>query len=295
MGIGSAQEASKNSFSNELMQLFLRKFRASLGPYGPVRRMVELLAFKATESQRLRAFKDRYSGDRCFLIGNGPSLSQHDLSKLVHEKTFVTNMFVLHDFARHLKPNFYCISDWVHWSKPEGFTPSLRRGFRDLDRSIFFFEYDARRIAKNTSELKDRTVHYLFQEKPSRTVWEGEFTTDVTRRVIWGRTVVVDFCIPLACYMGFRDIYLIGNDFDWNVDRAKSLEGAYFYDIERDDRDLRESIAHQDTGRPEHIGLVMKSFEVVKKRVEGCGHRIYNAGHGGRLEVFPRVNYERLF
>jgi hypothetical protein len=295
MGSGSAKEASKNHFPTELIPLLIHKFRASLAPYGPLRRMIELGMFRVTESRRLRAFKDKYRGERCFLIGNGPSLIQHDIGKLVHEKTFVTNMFVLHGFARELSPSFYCISDWVHWSKTEGFTPALKKGFRDLTESTFFFEYDAKRVVRATPELRDRAVYYLFQQDPERAVWKGEFTKDITHPVVWGRTVVVDFCIPLACYMGFRDIYLIGHDFDWNVDRANSLEGAYFYNIELDDRHLSESVAHQNTGRPEHIALVMKSFEVVRKRVEACGHRIYNAGYGGRVEVFPRVDYERLF
>jgi len=32
--------------------------------------------------RRLRQFHDRYEGERCFIIGNGPSLNNTDLSKL---------------------------------------------------------------------------------------------------------------------------------------------------------------------------------------------------------------------
>jgi hypothetical protein len=295
MGVGTAQEAFENYFPNELMQWLLDKLRSSLAPYGSLRRIFELGMFKLTESGRLKAFKDRYRGERCFLIGNGPSLIQHDIRKLLHEKTFVTNMFVLHGFAKELSPSFYCISDWIHWSKPGGFTPTLRQGFRDLGDSAFFFEYDAKRVVNRTQELKNRFVYYLFQQEPSHSVWQGEFNTDVTYPVIWGRTVMVDFCIPLACYMGFKDLYLIGNDYNWNIDNSSVLERAYFYDIKDDDRKLPESQAHQDTGRPEHIALVMKAFEVVKREVEASGHRIWNAGYGGRLEVFPRVEYNDLF
>jgi hypothetical protein len=295
MGSGSAQKAFKNHFPNELIQLLAHKFRTSFAPYRPLRRIIELGMFKIVESRRLRGFKDRYRGERCFLIGNGPSLIQHDIRKLVHEKTFVTNMFVLHGFAKELSPSFYCISDWVHWSKPGGFTPALRQGFRDLGGSAFFLEYDAKRVVNRTAELENRFVYYLFQQEPRHAVWQGEFTADVRHPVIWGRTVMVDFCIPLACYMGFKDIYLIGNDYNWNIDNSTVLERAYFYDIKHDDRKLHESPAHHDTGRPEHIALVMKSFEVVKKKVEASGHRVFNAGYGGRLEVFPRVNYDDLF
>ena len=37
---------------------------------------------------QLAAFKDIHRGERCFIIGNGPSLKKTDLSRLRHEFTF---------------------------------------------------------------------------------------------------------------------------------------------------------------------------------------------------------------
>jgi len=272
-------------------------FRAvydSLRPYGQLRRRCELQMFRHRERPRLESLKEMHKRERCFLIGNGPSLKKHDLGKLIGEKTFVTNMFVLHERASEIRPTYYCISDWVHWSKDDGFTTALRQGFSKLANTIFFFEYDAKRVAVRTPELTNRTMYYLFQDI-SKPVWDGQFITDIRQPVCWGRTIMIDFCIPLACYMGFKDIYLIGTDYDWNFERSGHLQYGYFYGIDEDDRNLAESASHKDAGTPDHVGLIMKAFEVVRDCLKDSNHNIYNAGHGGRLEVFPRVNYDDLF
>src|SRR3989337_1536843 len=44
---------------------------------------------------RLMSLRNRYRGERCFIIGNGPSLGRMDLSPLRSEKTFGANRIYL--------------------------------------------------------------------------------------------------------------------------------------------------------------------------------------------------------
>ena len=44
---------------------------------------------------RLAALRDRHRGERCFILGNGPSLKRTDLSKLRNETTFGLNRIYL--------------------------------------------------------------------------------------------------------------------------------------------------------------------------------------------------------
>ena len=41
--------------------------------------------------RKLRRLKDKYKGERCFILGNGPSLAKTDLSLLRNEYTFGLN------------------------------------------------------------------------------------------------------------------------------------------------------------------------------------------------------------
>ena len=40
---------------------------------------------------------------------------------------------------------------------------------------------------------------------------------------------------------------------------------------------------------------IFESYEILNKEFESRGAKIYNATHGGKLEVFERVRYEDLF
>ncbi len=57
--------------------------------------------------QQLKTYQEKYTGKRCFVIGNGPSLQKTDLSLLKYEYTFVnsrhadfTDMAIIWPFMR---------------------------------------------------------------------------------------------------------------------------------------------------------------------------------------------------
>src|SRR5258708_28843911 len=62
--------------------------------------------------KRNEVFRDRHKGQRCFIIGNGPSLKKQDLSPLANEITFVTNSFYVHPIVGDSwQPTYYFFSD----------------------------------------------------------------------------------------------------------------------------------------------------------------------------------------
>src|SRR5260221_13131801 len=61
--------------------------------------------------RRLAAFKDIHKGERAFIIGNGPSLKQTDLSKLKNEITFCMNRFYLAFPELGFTATYLCISN----------------------------------------------------------------------------------------------------------------------------------------------------------------------------------------
>src|SRR5690349_18838408 len=46
--------------------------------------------------KRNEVFRNLHKGRRCFIIGNGPSIKDQDLSPLANEITLVTNSFHVH-------------------------------------------------------------------------------------------------------------------------------------------------------------------------------------------------------
>jgi len=69
--------------------------------------------------QKLQTYHDRYKGKRCFVIGNGPSLKNTDLSKLSGEYTFGMNRIYLMFPELGFPTSFLvCVNDLVDLKKP---------------------------------------------------------------------------------------------------------------------------------------------------------------------------------
>ena len=53
----------------------------------------------------------KYKGQRCFIVGNGPSLNLEDLNKLKNEKTFAFNRIYYIFDKTEWRPSFYITED----------------------------------------------------------------------------------------------------------------------------------------------------------------------------------------
>jgi hypothetical protein len=93
--------------------------------------------------------------------------------------------------------------------------------------------------------------------------------------------------------MGIREIYLLGVDFNFSEPSEKKGrilisegESNHFHPNYRNPGEIwAEPKLHQQK----------KAFEEAGKAVEKMGGRVFNATRGGKLEVFPRVNFNELF
>lgn len=262
--------------------------------HSPIRRRFAYWRFAAFERSRLRRWKNAFAGERCFIAGNGPSLKAMDLGLLKNEKLFVTNRFVLVEGAQKINPTFYCLSDFGHWNTPEGFIEPLRRAFPLMKETDFFFEYNAHQAVTAHPEIFPRRPYYLFQDYFTE-VREHGLQTNIEQPVYWGRSVVLDICAPLACYMGFTEIYLIGCDCNWGI-QTEIHNSTYSYDAARD-RAFYENARERDVSylpTASHEVMLLDAYQSVRNHPP-ASVQIYNAGVGGRLEAFPRRDFASLF
>jgi hypothetical protein len=251
------------------------------------------LALRVLNTQKLKALKDKYRGERCFILGNGPSLKKHDLRLLIDEYTFVTNWFVLDEVFKELKKCFYCVCDPHFFNYGEGFHPELIEALRSNPRTIKFFEYLSYPSYKS---LHPRLDNVLFvRMEPANKVWEGHFSTDIWKSTCWGKTVIIELCLPIAFYLGFRNVYLMGCDCDYKLDDNADFEQSFFYDISQTPQKDREHVQKQADEPRYNLPFWEASYRTVKLFFEQNGRKIFNAGKGGKLEVFDRVDYDHLF
>jgi len=255
-----------------------------------MRRVVKLhnVELDKTYRPRLKALRKAYSGRRrAFIIGNGPSLKQTDLSLLANEVTFCTNGFFLHFPEIDWRPTFHVVEDHLvaedraaEINALSGITKlyPVYLGYCLLpDADTIFFNHRAR-----------KSYPHGF-----------DFSTDASKVTYTGCTVTFT-CMQLAFYLGFEEIYLVGVDADYAMPadvRTTSDYGTGVLNMDSDD----PNHFHPDyfgKGMRWHdpqVDKMLEAYGEARRVVERSGRRIYNATVGGKLEVFPRRSLVSLF
>jgi len=233
---------------------------------------------------RLRALRNRHSGQRCFVIGSGPSVNQQDLRPLANEVTFGFNAFYLAAQRFGFLPTYYLVEDPLPAADN---APALR----SLRRTTKIFPWDLRRLLPPD----EATIYVHFDRHYGDFPEPGfpRFSDDAVRVVYWGGTVAY-MALQLACYMGFTDVYLLGIDLTYQVPANRTSDV-----IVSDGPDPNHfHLDYFGPGKRWHdpkVERMQRSFEVARDGLEARGRRLLNAGAGGNLQRIPRVELTSLF
>jgi hypothetical protein len=219
----------------------------------------------------LASFKDRHKGERCFLVGNGPTLSRLDLRKLEGELAFTVNRGYLAAQFGLPKTPYYLITD------PLTYGPYARE-VRAADVGVRFYRADVCDLAEY-SEAPDKEAATRVPFFRTPTMDEGFFAEDATAGVYRGFTVLLD-AAQIAFMMGCREVYVIGCDLDYQQAETHVYGTG---PIEQTRLNVMP------------IPKVLTAMAVAARFFERHGRVFANAGVGGRLDSIPRVSYSRLF
>ena len=243
---------------------------------------------------RLVSLKGTYSGNRCFIMGNGPSLNKMDLSLLSTDYVWGFNRCYLLFDKIQWRPSFYISVD-------TRVTPDNAEEINDkilsLSETMSFFpkKFQIDGLFKSSPNI------YWYHEKKLQynKLPYGHFSPDASRYVRSVRTVTIAG-IQLATYLGFNPIYLIGCDTDYKIPNEVRFEDEKKNNIiSLKDSDTNHfSSDYFGKGKKYHQPYPEKmifSYMQVKKLCDEKGVKVYNATVGGKLEVFPRVDYKQLF
>ena len=273
---------------------YINRIKNGLKKRGIYRRTIIKPSFflaKTIERARIRKFHNIHnSSERCFIIGNGPSINEMDLTLLKNEFTFVTNWFLLHKQYRDIRPDYYCISDSRVFCNKDAVS-TLKNNINITGSSPKkFFPLSSRKIINNMEPLGGKTAWYL--DYVLYPIWESrEVSLEIHNKVYTGDTIIIDFCLPIAYYMGFKEIYLIGCDCSLGDQGSENKDQKHFYK-ESGHKSKQQSNRYL---KEEWLKNVLISYETIKIIFESNGRKIYNAGYGGKLEVFDRVDYDSFF
>lgn len=232
--------------------------------------------------QRNLKLKNIFSGKRCFIIGNGPSLLIEDINRLKTEISMGCNG-IYQLFEKSVwRPTCFFAEDNV-------FLNEHVQTDKDLKYLLCNCEY---LFTTLWSELYDRYLDEfdkLFYLHTCKTKIEDiMFSPDLTQKIYSALTTLYTM-LQVAVYMGINEIYLLGVDFTFRREIDKNGNML----VRKDMKNHAEIM--EETDGIYHTDIILKGYMVAKKYADLHGIKIYNATRGGKLEVFERVNFDDLF
>jgi len=223
---------------------------------------------------RLAALHNSRRGERCFIIGNGPSLRNTDMTRLRGEYTIGMNRIYLMFPDLGFQTSYYlAINDLV-----------IEQCAADIQSLKIprFVAWRARRWLQPEDDL-----YFLY------TTYTGpKFAFDATGR-LWEGATVTYTALQLAFFLGFEQVILIGVDHNFATkgtpnttvvsqgDDPNHFSPAYF------GKGFRWQLPDLETSEC--------AYRLARQAYEKARRQVLDATIGGKLQVFPKVDYDTLF
>ncbi len=228
------------------------------------------IIFGNKKLSRIKQLKNKYKGKRCFIIATGPSMTKEDLIKLKDEYTFGCNSLAKIFPELGWETTFFGIQDQSVYSK-------LKSDIQSLRTTKLFISNNSPDINRLNCETYPYELN-IYNQKTDTTRFVYKFSDNPFLEVCGGFTIVYSL-IQIAVYLGFKDIYLLGCD--CNYDDNKN--NRYFI-----------SSGHYDPNYKTAGSRMMGAYRVAKKYADSNGIRIVNSTRGGKLEIFERQDLDEV-
>lgn len=248
-------------------------------------RLAATLGITVRKNEReLLKLKDKHKGERCFIIGNGPSLNEIDLTKLKDEVTFGVNAIYTNVDKMGFMPTYYVVEDiFVAEDRSEE--------INTFKGSIKFFGNYFRYCLDESDDVLWLNVRFRYDEYKNF----PHFSKNALRQVWTGGTVSY-LNLQLAYYMGFSEVYLIGFDHNYKIPKDVEIKGTEILSLGDDVNHFNKD--YFGKGKRWHdprLDRMEMAYKNAKVAFDADNRTVYNATPGSKLEVFKRKEYNSIF
>lgn len=232
------------------------------------------------KARRLRQMHNLHRGQRCFLIGNGPSLDRMDLQLLREEYTVGCNRIYILFPELDFTTNYYVATD-----------PGLLRHYGSEIARLSMPKFLS---ARGRGCLPEDAQTFWITEHPRL-----RFPADPLSGLYVGRTVLT-VALQLTYYMGFQQVILIGADHRFELS-ARQDAASMLEDHNRNHFGKQYMTADFpfEYVAPDVMAWRMRWWEatylLIREAYQADGREILDATVDGDLTIFPKISYASLF
>ena len=273
-----------NEFRNSRIYPIVRRISRTIEK--GIKRIMNINRF-GIGSAAIQRYRNFYEGRRCFIIGNGPSLTIRDLETLKKfgEISIASNSIYNLFGDTEWRPSIYTVHDFQEIKKTREKISEVKTDLKIIAMSASGRVYD----------IDDAILIRLIEPEKGAV----RFSDDISRCVYDGGTVTY-VSIQCAVYMGFSEIILLGVDHSFAREQTKDGRITVNDEIKNHFQKYQTN-EFWGNGQTDEEAVVFPldfatdAFIVAKNYADEHGIRILNATRGGKLEVFERVDFDSLF
>lgn len=242
--------------------------------------------------RRLAMMRDKQKDRRCFIIANGPSLKQMDLSALRREITIGCNG-IYSAFPEWGFHTSYLMFEDIEQTELRRHDIHAIEGPMKLASiyNAYSFKADQKTVFFNSPRMRGHNYYW--------TELYPQFSRDFASLVHLGSSVTY-IMIQFAYHLGCNPVYVIGLDHSYGELAKRFPVGKVKITEENIDlvRGLHFSDKYYKVG--DQIGVPdvprqEQAYTLARKEFEAVGRNIYNAGLDSKLDLLEKVDFESIF
>lgn len=226
---------------------------------------------------------------RCFILATGPSIKQQDLTKLQGEDVFSISNFFLHKDINIIKPKFHFFAPYHE--------PLI------LENYINWLKLADEKLPRETNIVLASCNEYLVKEYglfPTRTIFyvdlkpidlESPLNTDITLPVMAPQTGPI-MILPVCDYMGYKEIYLVGQDMNRLANYGGTTQNFYDNDPRKNATDANNWI--DIIPEMERTLIMFKQFKKYADYFQQKEIKFYNLSPASWLSFIEKKDFNNV-
>lgn len=218
---------------------------------------------------KLFRMRNSLSGNRVFILGNGPSIKNHNLNLLKGEYTIGVNASPLLEEKYGFQAKYYCLSD------PRFLANETKKeiAFKKFNSKCYVFCRDNfKTLISQSNNIYKADFFFL----PSR--GRDGFSRNLLSGFYFGCSTTY-LAIQLAFHLGFKDTYILGLDLNYGFGKYE----RFYFETSPQETDYLCSVQLWN------YLLARKSFEAVGRKLWLCNKESWATPY------IPYENFNNLF
>lgn len=221
-----------------------------------------------------------FNKKRAFVVGNGPSIKNLNFDKLINEITFCSNKIYLLKNRFKWRPTFYTVEDNLVLRQN---ADEIRSYSQDC---ISLFPYLS---IKDIGVIKD-CKYFNFNSTFPKTLSGRNF---ILNGLPWLGSVV-HTQILLAISLGYKEIFLLGVDFNFTISKDSIKNKKVLVSVGEVNHFSKEYRKKGEVWNEPNLSLQEKGHILIKKYCDENGIKIFNLTPKSKLKIYKTEKIKNI-